>query len=72
MKNLWIISFLLFPGVLFALKVMTLSVNQPPESGFLVGKTDMTIVSRASVDMGTEMEFFGNRRNLSSESSRIL
>jgi hypothetical protein len=59
MKNLWIISFLLFPGVLFAQKVITLSVNQPPEFGFSVGKTDTTIVRGAAVELGTDMTVFG-------------
>jgi hypothetical protein len=59
MKNLWIISFLLFPGVLFAQKVITLSVNQPPEFGFSVEKTDTTIERGASVELGTDMTVFG-------------
>jgi hypothetical protein len=59
MKNLWIISFLFFSGSLFAQKVITLSVNQPPEFGFAVDKTDTTIVRGASVKLGTDMTVFG-------------
>lgn len=59
MKNLWIISFLLFPGVLLGQKIITLSVNQPPEFGFSVNKTDTTIVRGDSVELGTDMIVFG-------------
>ncbi|SHI61908.1 hypothetical protein SAMN05444280_10419 [Tangfeifania diversioriginum] len=42
MKNL-LFFFFLFPQLLFAQKVIVLSVNQPPEFGFSVNKTDITI-----------------------------
>lgn len=58
MKSLFI-GLMLFPGVLFAQKIITLSVNQPPEFGFSVEKTDTTIVKGASVELGAGMAIFG-------------
>lgn len=59
MKSL--LCFLLFfiPQIVFAQKVVTLSVNQPPEFGFSVSKPDTTIVKGTSVVLGTDLIVFG-------------
>ena len=59
MKTFLLVSLFLFPGFLLAQKVIVLSVNQPPEFGFSVEKTDTTIVRGASVELGTGMAVFG-------------
>jgi hypothetical protein len=53
--------FLLFfiPQIVFAQKVITLSINQPPEFGFSVSKPDTTIVKGRSVVLGTDLIVFG-------------
>jgi hypothetical protein len=59
MKSL--LCFLLFfiPQIVFAQKVITLSINQPPEFGFSVSKQDTTIVKGRSVVLGTDLIVFG-------------
>jgi hypothetical protein len=59
MKTLLLTILFFFPGILVAQKVIVLSVNQPPEFGFLVDKTDTTIERGASVELGTRMTVFG-------------
>ena len=55
------LCFLLFfiPLIVFAQKVVILSVNQPPEFGFSVSKPDITIVKGRSVVLGTDLIVFG-------------
>jgi hypothetical protein len=55
------ICFLLFfiPQIVFAQKVITLSINQPPEFGFSVSKPDTTIIKGRSVVLGTDLIVFG-------------
>lgn len=59
MKTFLLVLLFLFPGFLSAQKVIVLSVNQPPEFGFSVEKTDTTIVRGASVELGTGIAVFG-------------
>jgi hypothetical protein len=56
-----LIFFLIFiiPQITFAQKVIVLSVNQPPEFGFSVNKTDTTIVKGATIELGNGLEVFG-------------
>lgn len=59
MKKLILIMLTVIPQFLFAQKVLTLSVNQPPEFGFSVSKQDTTIVKGRSVVLGTDLIVFG-------------
>ena len=59
MKKLILILLTVIPQFLFAQKVVTLSVNQPPEFGFSVSKQDTTIVKGRSVVLGTDLIVFG-------------
>jgi hypothetical protein len=59
MKSLIFLLFLSIPLIPFAQKVITLSVNQPPEFGFSVSKSDTTIVKGRSVVLGTDLIVFG-------------
>jgi hypothetical protein len=61
MKSLifFLFLFLCIPLIPFAQKVITLSVNQPPEFGFSVSKLDTTIVKGRSVVLGTDLIVFG-------------
>lgn len=59
MKSLILFFFLVFPLIPYAQKVITLSVNQPPEFGFSVSKQDTTIVKGRSVILGTDLIVFG-------------
>lgn len=59
MKTLYIALFLVVPFFSSAQKIITLSVNQPPEFGFSVSKHDTTIVKGRSVVLETDLIVFG-------------
>ena len=59
MKSYLLTIFFFFPFVLFAQKIIVLSVNQPPEFGFSVNKTDTTIVKGATIELGNGLEVLG-------------
>jgi len=59
MKLLNFFLIFIIPQITFAQKVIVLSVNQPPEFGFSVNKTDTTIVKGATIELGNGLEVFG-------------
>lgn len=59
MKNLWIISFILFLGSFFGQKIITLSINQPPEFGYAIDKITNTIVSSVTMELSAEKKSLG-------------
>ena len=59
MKSSFCFLLFLIPQIVFAQKVITLSINQPPEFGFSVSKPDTTIVKGRSVVLGTDLIVFG-------------
>jgi hypothetical protein len=59
MKSLILLFFITLPLIPFAQRVITLSVNQPPEFGFSVSKQDTTIDKGRSVVLGTDLVVFG-------------
>lgn len=54
-----LLLFFLIPQLLFAQRIVILSVSQPPEFGFSVLKQDTTIVKDRSVILGTDLVVFG-------------
>jgi len=52
MKKIILLYLLFMPSLLFAQKVITLTVNQPPEFGFSVSNTETTITKGSSVILG--------------------
>ena len=55
MKTLIAFFILLLPQLLVAQKVVTLSVNQPPELGFSISRNDTTIMKGSSITLGTDI-----------------
>lgn len=49
----------LFPNLIFAQKIVVLTINQPPEFVFSVSKTDTTIIKGRSVVLETDLIVFG-------------
>ncbi|HOU97036.1 MAG TPA: T9SS type A sorting domain-containing protein [Bacteroidales bacterium] len=59
MKKATLIIALYFPLMLNAQRVVTLSINQPPEFGFSISKQDTTIVKGNTIVLGKDISILG-------------
>ncbi|MCE4566034.1 T9SS type A sorting domain-containing protein [Maribellus sp. CM-23] len=59
MKQLILLSLILFSINVGAQTVITLNFNQPPEFGFMIGLTDTTIVHGDSIMLGQDLTIYG-------------
>jgi hypothetical protein len=59
MKKFMFAFIYLFPNLIFAQKIVVLTINQPPEFVFSVSKTDTTIIKGRSVVLETDLIVFG-------------
>jgi hypothetical protein len=65
MKRFFFILLFINPFSLFAQRVVTLSVNQPPELGFEVSSRQITITKGDSIILGKDLKITGGTGNYS-------